>query len=192
MGVFRSDTQAVTPSSALSKTPSPPPPTSLLIPTLRNFPHAWDVRNGNMPRDNIFEDVAFLNHAQECVLAFRPPVPGRLGESISFEARVKAPVDGLKPRALYEQDILVAIQEKLHENRNASFIEPTRPYYKAAVAARASRGGGSSVTWRRVDLWPAAPHLYFLGLEPNGHEKDGTMIYVVKLGMAPPPKDSAL
>lgn len=189
MGVSRDDGWSS--SSASSQTPSPPPPTSPLHTNLHTFPYKWDLRNGDDTIVPILDVQAFPKQVTKCVLAFRPPIPP---PHFGFEVRVEAPWDGYSQRAISGTDILTAIEAKLHDPRNASFITETlHPHwYKAAEAARSSRKGAGRNGWRRDDLWPAAPHLYFLGLEPAGFEKDGTMIYVVKLGTAPPPKARAL
>lgn len=148
-----------------------------------------------MPKDRTFGEAAFFDQATKCILAFHPPLllrNGRLDTSFNvqytFEGSVKK---GIRD-PLWVTDILKAIKDTLHDPRNESYVHHQNLHYPAAVAARASRWGESSDKWRLVDLWPAAPHLFFWGLEPAGQEKDGTMIYVVKLGTAPPPIAGAL
>ncbi|EIW54737.1 uncharacterized protein TRAVEDRAFT_22643 [Trametes versicolor FP-101664 SS1] len=189
LGVPRDD--AWSSSSASSQTPSPPPPTSPIHPNLHTFPYKWDLRNGDSTTAPILDVEAFPKQVTKCVLVFRPPIPPPI---FGFKVRVEAPWDGYSRHAISGTDILTAIEKKLHGSRNASFITETMHphWYKAAEAARASCEREPGDGWQRVDLWPAAPHLYFLGLEPAGFEEDGTMICVVKLGTAPPPKARAL
>ncbi|KAI0667209.1 hypothetical protein C8Q78DRAFT_1082344 [Trametes maxima] len=173
--------------------------TSGLHPVFQDFKvEDWDVRRTSFHLisnlDPYLDDYVFSDLRKSCVLRFLPYAgvtqdasAGEFACSITVTGHVQDDV----PLPLKVLDILMKIEEVLHQGRGETYVPSWHPIHAKAVAARdyrlgcTAQGDGQTcqdeVSWQRVDVWPGERELFFEGLRPD--VCDGRQVFVVQFSI---------
>ncbi|KAI0641421.1 hypothetical protein C8Q79DRAFT_1014360 [Trametes meyenii] len=168
--------------------------TSILHPVLQDFKiEDWDVRQTPFHQlsglDPYLDDPVFSDQRKSCVLSFLPYAgatqdasAGEFACSITVTGHIQDDV----PLPLKVWDVLMKVEEVLHQTRGETYVPSWHPIRAKAVAARDYRLGRTQAggracqdeeSWQRVDVWPGERELFFEGLRPN--VCDGRQVFVV-------------